>query len=347
MNLIGIKYFSNLGMKISDELEEEIEALMDSEKLSTLMAVSDKIGISEDAKYEEEKYIEFFKNIFENEFENKNFKVAIDTANGATYKIAEKVFTELKINFEIINNQPDGININNNCGSTHLETISNYVKTNRFDLGIAYDGDGDRCLAVDENGDTIDGDIIMAILSDYFKNKRILEKNTLVSTVMSNLGLKKFAENSKIDIITTKVGDRYVLEEMLKNGYNLGGEQSGHIIMLDYNPTGDGILTSLMLIRAILEKNQKASEVRKMINNYPQVLINAKVSNDKKYDYETDKEIMDKIDELQNEFSDNGRVLVRPSGTEPKVRVMIEGENQEYITNRAQELADLIEQKLN
>lgn len=346
MNLIGIKYFSNLGMKISDELEEEIEALMDSEKLSTLIAVSDKIGISEDAKCEEEKYIGFFKNIFGNEFENKNFKVAIDTANGATYKIAEKIFKELKINFEIINNKPDGININEKCGSTCLETISNYVKTNGFDLGIAYDGDGDRCLAVDENGDTIDGDIIMAVLAEYLQNKNLLQKNSLVATVMSNLGLKKFTKNSKIDLITTKVGDRYVLEEMLKNGYNLGGEQSGHIIFLDYNPTGDGILTSLMLIRTILEKDAKASEIRKTVNIYPQVLINAKVSNEKKYDYETDKEIMGKIEELQKEFIENGRVLIRPSGTEPKVRVMIEGENQEYIAKRAQELANLIEQKL-
>ena len=343
----GIKYFSNKGMKIPDDIEEEIEEIIDSEKLSTLMAVSDKIGISENASEYLDEYVNLFKNIFGNDFKNSNFKVGIDTANGATYKVAEKVFSELGIDYKIINNNPDGININKNCGSTCIESISKFVKENKLDLGIAYDGDGDRCLAVDENGDTIDGDIIMAILSDYFKKQNNLADNTLVATVMSNLGLKKYSEKNNINMITTKVGDRYVLEEMLKNGYNLGGEQSGHVIMLDYNPTGDGILTSLMLIKAILTKGQKASEVKKIVDIYPQVLINAKVSNDRKYDYETDKEIKEKIEALEKEFAGNGRVLIRPSGTEPKVRVMIEGENQEYITKKAKELADLIEKKMN
>ena len=192
----------------------------------------------------------------------------------------------------------------------------------------------------------MDGDIIMAILAEYLKEKNQLNQNALVATVMSNLGLKKYGEKNEIQMISTKVGDRYVLEEMLKNGYNLGGEQSGHVIMLDYNPTGDGILTSLMLIRAILHKNQKASEMRNMVKIYPQVLINAQVSSEKKYDYEIDEEIRQNIETLEKEFSGNGRVLIRPSGTEPKVRVMIEGEDQEYITKRAQELANLIEQKL-
>lgn len=187
----------------------------------------------------------------------------------------------------------------------------------------------------------------MAILSDYFKSEDKLSKNSLVVTVMSNLGVKKYSEKNNINIVSTKVGDRYVLEEMLKNGYNLGGEQSGHVIMLDYNPTGDGILTSLMLIKAILSKQRKASEAKKIVDIYPQVLINAKVSNEKKYDYEIDSEIRQKIEELENEFAGNGRVLIRPSGTEPKVRVMIEGENQDYITRKARELADLIEMKMN
>ena len=342
----GIKYFSNKGMKIPDEIEEEIEEIIDSEKLSTLMAVGDKIGISEDnSKYIVE-YIQFFKDIFGDELKNKNLKVAIDTANGATSQVAEMIFSELGINFEIVNHHPNGVNINEKCGSTCLETISEYVEKNGFDLGIAYDGDGDRCLAVDENGDTMDGDIIMAILAEYLKEKNQLNQNALVATVMSNLGLKKYGEKNEIQMISTKVGDRYVLEEMLKNGYNLGGEQSGHVIMLDYNPTGDGILTSLMLIRAILHKNQKASEMRNMVKIYPQVLINAQVSSEKKYDYEIDEEIRQNIETLEKEFSGNGRVLIRPSGTEPKVRVMIEGEDQEYITKRAQELANLIEQKL-
>ena len=239
------------------------------------------------------------------------------------------------------------ININENFGYTNIKAISNLVKEEKLSLGISYDGDGDRCLAVDENGEIIDGDIIMAIIANYLKSKNKLKNNTLVATVMSNLGLKKFAETQDINFIQTKVGDRYVLEEMLKNDYNLGGEQSGHIILLDYNPTGDGILTSLMLIKSILNQNKKASEAKKIINIYPQVIINAKVLENKKRDYEKDKEIKENIEKLEKEFAGNGRVLIRPSGTEPKVRVMIEGENQEYITKRAKELADLIEKKLN
>ena len=249
-------------------------------------------------------------------------------------------------NYKIINNNPDGVNINENCGSTHLESIKQLVKKDKLDLGIAYDGDGDRCLAIDENGNIIDGDVIMAIISKYLKENNKLNKDTVVATVMSNLGMKKYTESNNIELKQTKVGDRYVLEEMLKNGYNLGGEQSGHIIMLDYNPTGDGILTSLMLIKILLESKKKASELTKIINIYPQVLINAKVNSDRKMDYEKDNEIKSEIEKLEKEFSGNGRVLIRPSGTEPKVRVMIEGEDLEYITKKAEDLAKLIEEKL-
>ena len=344
----GVKYFSNKGTKISDEIEEEIEEIMDSEKLSSLTAVGENIGVSEVSEEYIDDYVKFFTELFKDEFKglDKDFCVGIDTANGATYEVAEKVYKALGINYRIINNNPNGININENCGSTHMNTISNFVKENNLSLGIAYDGDGDRCLAVDENGDSIDGDIIMAILADYFKTQGFLKNNTLVSTVMSNLGFKKFANANQIEFKQTKVGDRYVLEEMLKNGYNLGGEQSGHIIFLDYNPTGDGILTSLMLIKAIMMKKQKASEAKSLIKIYPQVLINAKVSNNKKYDYDKNEEIKLEIEKLEQEFLDNGRVLIRASGTEPIVRVMIEGENQEYITKKANEMAKFIEEKL-
>ena len=342
----GVKYFSNKGMKIPDEIEEEIEEIMDSEKLSSLMAVGDKIGVSEEASRYLYEYVQFFKNIFGNDLKNSSLKIGIDTANGATSSVAGMIFSELGLDFEVIHHSPNGVNINENCGSTHLEAISAYVREHHLDLGIAYDGDGDRCLAVDENGEVMDGDIIMAILTEFLKRQDKLKKDSLVVTVMSNLGMKKYAEENGINLVSTKVGDRYVLEEMLKNGYNLGGEQSGHVIMLDYNPTGDGILTSLMLIKAILDMKKKASEARKIVKIYPQVLINAVVSVDKKMDYEKDEEIKQKIEELEKEFAGNGRVLIRPSGTEPKVRVMIEGENQEYITQKAQELVDLIEQKL-
>lgn len=342
----GVKYFSNKGTKIPDSIEEEIEEIMDSDKLSALTAVGKHIGVAENAENYTDKYVEFFVNLFKDDFKKlpKDFCIGIDTANGATYKVAEKVYKKLGINFKIINNNPDGININENCGSTHIEHIAKFVTENKLSLGVAYDGDGDRCLAVDENGEIIDGDIIMSILANYFKEKGELKNNALVATVMSNLGLNKFTKAQGIEFKQTKVGDRYVLEEMQKNGYNLGGEQSGHIIFLDYNPTGDGILTSLMLIKAL--GNQKLSEAKKIVNIYPQVLLNAKVKNEKKFDYDKDEEIKLAIEKLEKEFSGNGRVLIRTSGTEPIVRVMIEGENQEYITEKAKEMVKLIESKL-
>ena len=345
----GVKYFSNKGMKIPDELEEEIEEVMDSGKIDELTAVNDKIGVSEIRIDLLEEYVYFFRKNFEEELENldkENFVIAVDTANGATSVVAEKVFEKLGIKHHIINNNPDGININDNCGSTHLEGLKNFVVENKCSLGVAYDGDGDRCLLVDENGNEIDGDKILAVISNYLKKKGELKKDTVVATVMSNLGLNKYTENNGLKLVQTKVGDRYVLEEMMKNGYNLGGEQSGHVILLDYNPTGDGILTSIMFIKTLLEENKKASELCNIIKLYPQVLVNAKVSSDKKYDFDKDEEIKEEIKKLEEEFSGNGRVLIRTSGTEPLVRVMIEGENQEYIKAKAEKLAKLIEKKL-
>ena len=344
----GIKYFSNKGMKIPDEIEEEIEEVMDSGKLDELTAVSEKIGVSEIRTDLLDEYVYFFRKNFDDniaKFNRPDFKVVIDTANGATYKVAEKVFSVLGINHVIINNKPNGININDGCGSTHLEMLKEYVVKNKMSLGIAYDGDGDRCLAVDENGEEIDGDKLLAIISEYLKKHGKLEKDTIVATVMSNLGLNKYAEKEQLQFIQTKVGDRYVLEEMLKNGYNLGGEQSGHIILLDYNPTGDGILTSLMLIQAILESGKKSSELGNIVQKYPQVLINAKVDAKKQQDYKNDKEIKKAIEEVEKEFSGNGRVLIRPSGTEPLIRVMIEGKDRKVIEQKARKIADMIEEK--
>lgn len=345
----GVKYFSNKGTKIPDELEMEIEEIMDSGKLDELTAISDKIGVSEIREDLIDEYVYFFRKTFDDNIEANNtedFVVGIDVANGATYKVAEKVFKTLGIKYKIINNNPDGININANCGSTHLEGLKKFVLENKLNLGIAYDGDGDRCLAVDENGCEIDGDIMLAIISEYLKQKGKLNKDTIVATVMSNLGLNKYAKNNNVNLEQTKVGDRYVLERMQKDGYNLGGEQSGHIILLDYNPTGDGILTSLMLIQVMLENKKKASELRNTIKLYPQVLVNAKVSSDKKYDYQENVKVKSAIEELEKEFNGNGRVLIRPSGTEPLIRVMIEGEDQEYITKKAQAIAKLIETEL-
>lgn len=345
----GIKFFSNKGTKILDSLEEEIEEVMDSGKIQELTAINDKIGVSEYRQDLLDEYVYFFRKNFEDNLEKINkedFVVGIDTANGATSIVAEKVFKSLGIKYKIINNNPNGININNNCGSTHLNSLKEFVKENNLSLGVAYDGDGDRCLAVDEKGNEIDGDKIMAIISNYLRKKGKLSKDAIVATVMSNLGLNKYAEETGLKIVQTKVGDRYVLEEMQKQGYNFGGEQSGHVILLDYNPTGDGILTSLMLIQAILEEGKTSSEVSQIIKLYPQAIVNAKVNSNKKYDYDKDEEIKFAIEELEKEFTGNGRVLIRPSGTEPLVRVMIEGENQEYITKKAKQIAELIESKL-
>ena len=346
----GIKFFSNKGMKISDEIEEEIEDVMDSGKINELNAISDKIGVSENCEDLVDEYVYFLRKHFEENIEKNNredFIIGLDVANGATYKVAERVFNKLGIQYMIMSNNPDGININEGCGSTHLEKLKAFVKEHRLSLGIAYDGDGDRCLAIDENGNEIDGDFLLAIFSSYLKEKGKLSNDTLVATIMSNLGLSKYAEGNNLNFKQTKVGDRYVLEEMLKNNYNLGGEQSGHIILLDYNPTGDGILTSLMLIQILLEKNISASEAAKIMTKYPQALINVRVNNDKKSFIEKDEEILKAIDLVKEELKNDGRVVIRASGTEPIIRVMIEGKNEDDITKKAQKLADLIKIKLN
>ena len=343
----GIKFFSNKGMKIPDSLEEEIEEVMESGKIEELTAVRDKIGVYENCEDLIDEYVYFFRKNFDTNMDKINkedFVIGIDTANGATYKVAEKIFTSLGIRYRIINNNPNGININDKCGSTHIEFLQKYVVENKLSMGFAYDGDGDICLADDEKGNLIDGDKIMAIISNYLKEKGKLSKDTIVATVMSNLGLHKYTEKNGLNLEQTQVGDRYVLEEMLKNKYNLGGEQSGHIILLDYNPTGDGILTSIMLIQAVLESNKKASELAEIIKLYPQVLVNAKVNSEKKYDYNKNQEIQKAIKELEKEFAGNGRILI--TGTEPLVRVMIEGENQQDITKKAKEMAQLIEKNM-
>lgn len=345
----GIKFFSNKGMKISDEIEEEIEQVMDTIDVHTLNAVSDKIGVSENREDLIEEYMYFLRKNFEENIENnlkEDFCIGLDVANGATYKIAEKIFSKLGIQYMIMSNNPDGININDDCGSTHLDKLKKFVLEHRLSLGIAYDGDGDRCLAIDEKGNEVDGDRLLAIFASYLKEKGKLANNTVVATIMSNMGLSKFAEKNGIDFKQTKVGDRYVLEEMLKNGYNLGGEQSGHIILLDYNPTGDGILTSLMLIQILLEKNITLSKACEVMQEYPQALVNVRVKSEKKSEFETDEDIVKAVELLKQEFKDDGRVIVRASGTEPVIRIMIEGEDERLINSKAQKLAEIIKQKL-
>ncbi|MBR4284219.1 MAG: phosphoglucosamine mutase, partial [Anaerotignum sp.] len=273
-------------------------------------------------------------------------KVALDCANGAAYKAAPLAMLDLGAQLCIIHNEPDGTNINDKCGSTHMDDLKAMVVENGADIGFAFDGDADRCLAVDEKGNLIDGDKILAICGLDMKQRGCLKKDTIVGTVMSNLGLTMMGRENGIEILQTAVGDRYVLERMLADGYNIGGEQSGHVIFLDYNSTGDGVLTAIQLLSVLKRSGKKASELADVMQVLPQVLVNARVNNAKKNSYMDDEVVRKGIEELEQEFSQDGRVLIRTSGTEPLVRVMIEGKDIEKMDKAARKLASLIEERL-
>jgi len=340
----GIKFFNNKGYKLSDALEERIEAIIldNSEKIE--LPTGEKIGKKVEIESSLDDYVNFIKSTVRGDL--KGLKVAIDCANGAAYQAAPIAFFELGADVCVINNEPDGVNINRNCGSTHIAQLQKFVVESGADVGLAFDGDADRVLGVDENGNLVDGDQIMAIIGLELKKQGKLSNNTIVATVMSNLGLDIMAKREGINIVKTKVGDRYVLENMLENGHILGGEQSGHIIFLEHNTTGDGILTGTQLLSVMKSSGKKLSELASIMQVLPQVLINARVINQNKEKYLEDEVICSKCKELENEFSDEGRVLIRPSGTEPLVRVMIEGKDKDYITKRAVELAKVIEERL-
>ena len=269
-------------------------------------------------------------------------KLVVDCAEGASSYTSVKTLKDLGANLIAIHTNPDGTNINSNCGSTHMDELCARVVSEKADIGIAFDGDADRMLAVDENGKLVDGDQIMAICGNFLKENGKLAKDTIVVTVMTNLGFSLMGEKQGIHVEKTKVGDRYVLENMLENGYNLGGEQSGHVIFLDDNTTGDGLLSALHLLQVMVETKKKLSELAQIMEVLPQALVNAKVPNHKKESYMEYSEIAEAIGELEKKFAGEGRVLIRPSGTEPLVRVMIEGKNQEVIQQEAKQLADLI-----
>ena len=341
----GIKFFNNNGFKLSDNIEEEIEDYIDNKYDHIPYVEGSELGYKEIKEEAIEDYVDFLKSTIDVNFEDIN--ITVDCANGATYQVAPILFEELKANANVIFREPNGININDNCGSTHMENLCKEVVANKSSIGIAFDGDGDRCLVVDENGSIVDGDEVMAICGNYLKEQGKLKENTIVATIMSNLGLFIMGDNNNINILKTKVGDRYVLEEMLLKGLNFGGEQSGHIIYLDYNTTGDGILTAIKLLEVIKKTGKKLSELRKIIKVLPQALVNAKVNNKNKYNYLENEDIKNAINNLEKMFEGKGRVLIRPSGTEPLVRVMIEGDNQEILEQEAKKLANLIEEKLN
>lgn len=340
----GIKFFNKNGFKLSDAIEEEIEALVLNDNKEIELPTGTGIGRHIERTECIYDYIRFTKRQINTKLEG--LKIVIDCANGASYVSAPKALRELGAEVIIIHNEPDGTNINKNCGSTHMGDLMSYVKQVGADIGLAFDGDADRCLAVDENGNMVDGDQIMAICGLHMKEKGTLRKSTIVATVMSNLGFFIMGKKNGLAIKQTAVGDRYVLEEMLENDFNLGGEQSGHVIFLDENTTGDGLLTALHLLEVIQETGKKLSELSACMEVLPQVLVNAKVTNEKKHHYKNDPVIQKAILDLENKFSGEGRVLIRPSGTEPLVRVMIEGKDEKQLKMEATALADLIVERL-
>ena len=340
----GIKFFNCDGYKLSDGIENEIEAYIIGEKVIENLPTHGDVGYVSMNHNALEDYVAFACSTIDCRLDG--MKVAIDCANGANYQAAFKALNKLGANVEAIHNTPDGVNINHMCGSTHMESLQAYTTSIGADVGIAFDGDADRMLAVDENGNLIDGDQVMAVCAKYMQETGTLKQNTLVATVMSNLGLFIAGEKMGLSIPKTKVGDRYVLEEMLKNGYNIGGEQSGHIIFLDHNTTGDGLVSALQFLAVLKKTGKKASEAVSIMEVMPQVLCNATVKLENKNSYMENAEIAAKCKELEEEFAGEGRVLIRPSGTEPLVRVMIEGKDKEYITKKAKELADMIERIL-
>lgn len=340
MEFNGIKFFNGEGYKLSDDLEDEIEALIANDMEDVIFPIGPGIG-KVDYRFDiVDEYIKFEEKTVPVDL--SGMKIVIDCAEGASSYTSVKALQDLGADLVAIHTQPDGTNINANCGSTHMDELKARVVSERAAVGIAFDGDADRMLAVDENGKLVDGDEIMAICGNYLKEKGKLAKDTIVVTVMTNLGFTLMGEEKGIHIEKTKVGDRYVLENMRENGYNLGGEQSGHVIFLDDNTTGDGLLSALHLLQVMVDTKKPLSELASVMEVLPQALVNAKVPNHKKESYMEYSEIAEAIEELEKKFAGEGRVLIRPSGTEPLVRVMIEGKNQKVIDEEAKKLAELI-----
>ncbi len=341
----GIKFFNAEGFKLDDKIEDEIENVMLRYMDVNSHITGDKLGrCIVDEGDAARRFTDYLESTVDVRFEG--MKVVLDCANGAAYKVASRVFRELGASVVTIFHEPDGININDHCGSTHPQALKQFVVSVNADLGLAFDGDADRLIAIDEKGNIVDGDRIMYILAKLLKSENKLKDNLVTATVMSNMGLYKALEKLGCKVETTQVGDRYVLESMLRTGSVLGGEQSGHIIFRNYATTGDGVLAGLQVMSALKKSGRKMSELAAEIEIYPQVLKNAKIKNENKTSYMEDEEIKSAVERLEKEMAGEGRVLIRPSGTEPLVRVMIEGKDQEQINKLAEELAELITKKL-
>lgn len=334
----GIKLFGPNGMKLSDEEEAEVERLLNSED-SLPRPIGKEIGTINDYYESSQKYLSYLQETIDNTFEGLN--VGLDCANGSTSSLAALLFANLEADIYTIGNSPNGTNINDGFGSTHPEQLQKIVVEKGLDVGLAFDGDGDRLIAVDEKGNIVDGDKIMYICATYLHERNMLPKHTIVATVMSNLGLYKALENKGIDVVTTKVGDRYVLEKMLEGNYALGGEQSGHIIFLDHLTSGDGMLTGVQLLNIMVETGKPLSELAAEMPTYPQVLKNVPVEN--KDEMMKNETLLEAIRNVEEELGESGRVLVRPSGTESLIRVMVEAETEAQCEQYVNQLVETIE----
>ena len=341
----GIKFFRGDGYKLDDAIEDEIEKYVKEGVPSEAERTGADLGrIMEPEESPVALYREFVKSTFDGDL--KGIKLVLDCANGASYVAAEDVFTELGADVKVIADKPDGININDKCGSTHPEALGEAVLREHADMGLAFDGDADRLIAVDETGNAVDGDRVISVCARLMKDEGRLANDSVTVTVMSNIGFHKRAEELGIKVEVTAVGDRYVLENMKKTGCRIGGEQSGHMIFLDYSTTGDGMIAALQLLKAYKRYGKKLSELAEEMTVYPQVLINAHVKNENKHNYMENADVKAAIEEVEKKMAGEGRVLIRPSGTEPLVRVMLEGSDTEKIRPLARDLADLIESKL-
>ena len=340
----GIKIFSSEGTKLPDDLENRIEEIVLDNVVPYDIVTNDKIGKVTVENSAADEYIDHVAEAIGCDLEG--MEIALDCSNGSSSRTAEKLFTKLGAKVHIIAAEPDGININKDCGSTHINKLQKYVRENNLCCGLAFDGDADRCLAVDEKGNLVDGDYLIAICAKDMKDRGVLKKDAVVGTIMTNMGFNKFCENNGMKFVSTKVGDRYVLEAMLREGYNIGGEQSGHIILLDYATTGDGQLSGAMILSIMKRTGKKLSELAKVMERLPQVLINVKVSAEGKLSFYTDKGIKEEIKRVTDILGDKGRILIRVSGTEPLVRVMLEGESLEEIQQLAEEAAQVVRERL-
>src|SRR6266567_1129369 len=340
----GIKFFSRDGFKLPDEMELKIEELIFSKKIDSLRPVATEVGKAFRIDDAVGRYVVFLKSTFPKDLDLAGMKIVLDCANGAAYKVAPAVLEELGAEVIALGVKPNGTNINAGFGSLHPEVISEAVKEHRADLGIALDGDADRVIFVDEFGGEVDGDHIMAICATDMLEQKKLRKNTLVATVMSNMGLDIAVKKAGGKVVKTAVGDRYVVEEMLRKGYNLGGEQSGHMIFLDHNTTGDGILSALQVLAIMRRQNRTLSELAEVMTPLPQVLVNVRVA--EKRDILTIPEVAGLIRNIEQQLKDTGRILIRYSGTEPLLRIMLEGPDKHQIAGWAKEIADLAEKKI-